>query len=139
MGTCYFYLRGYCSVMFSRHFVDVILIQPGGHGICPLATLPVLCLVLLQPSVPSLDHKSSCSSQVGLYPRFRATTYCTKLYSYIALCRVSVLVVLEYCWNVYPSTVFSSLLLHACHVTLLVGLLYCSPAHPPHPHQDKTQ
>lgn len=68
--------------MFSRHFVDVILIQPGGHGICPFATLPVLCLVLLQPSVPSLDHKSSCSSQVGLYPRFRATTYCIVLVHY---------------------------------------------------------
>ncbi|KAJ8953656.1 hypothetical protein NQ314_007263 [Rhamnusium bicolor] len=29
---------------------------------------------------------------------------------------------IEYCWNVYPSTVFSSVLLHVCHVSLLFGL-----------------
>lgn len=29
---------------------------------------------------------------------------------------------IEYCWNVYPSTNFSSALLHCCHVVLLVGL-----------------
>jgi len=28
----------------------------------------------------------------------------------------------EYCWNVYPSTLTSSLLLHACHLTLLTTL-----------------
>ncbi|CAH1155510.1 unnamed protein product [Phaedon cochleariae] len=29
---------------------------------------------------------------------------------------------IEYCWNVYPSTHFSSILLHVCHFTLLFGL-----------------
>lgn len=29
---------------------------------------------------------------------------------------------LEYCWNQYPSTVLSSLLLHCCHLVLLVSL-----------------
>lgn len=29
---------------------------------------------------------------------------------------------IEYCWNVYPSTEFSSALLHICHMTLLYGV-----------------
>nr|CAI5848895.1 unnamed protein product [Callosobruchus analis] len=29
---------------------------------------------------------------------------------------------IEYCWNVYPSTNFSSALLHICHITLLYGV-----------------
>lgn len=29
---------------------------------------------------------------------------------------------IELCWNTYPSTVFSSSLLHVCHVALLIGL-----------------
>ncbi|CAK9291570.1 unnamed protein product [Gordionus sp. m RMFG-2023] len=31
---------------------------------------------------------------------------------------------IEYCWNVYPSTVVSSLTLNACHCVILIGLLY---------------
>lgn len=30
---------------------------------------------------------------------------------------------IEYCWNVYPSTPASSLLLHACHAATLAALL----------------
>lgn len=52
--------------------------------------------------------------------------------------RVMVLLAIEYCWNVYPSTTASSLLLHACHATLLAGLLW--PSHPPSRQSgDKTQ
>jgi alpha-1,3-mannosyltransferase len=30
---------------------------------------------------------------------------------------------IEFCWNQYPSTIFSSFLLHACHIVLLVGVI----------------
>lgn len=29
---------------------------------------------------------------------------------------------IEYCWNTYPSTDFSSIILHLCHLTILVGI-----------------
>ncbi|XP_057671046.1 lethal(2)neighbour of tid protein [Diorhabda carinulata] len=32
------------------------------------------------------------------------------------------LALIEYCWNVYPSTDFSSALLHCCHIVLLFGV-----------------
>lgn len=32
------------------------------------------------------------------------------------------LAVIEFCWNTYPSTIISSLLLHLCHVSLLYGV-----------------
>ncbi len=37
--------------------------------------------------------------------------------------RLLLLGLVELCWNVYPSTVWSSALLHACHLVLLVSLL----------------
>ena len=39
------------------------------------------------------------------------------------LLSICLLLAVEYCWNVYPSTVFSSLLLHCCHATILLYLL----------------
>lgn len=33
-----------------------------------------------------------------------------------------ILAIIEYCWNVYPSTNFSSVLLHICHFCLIVGV-----------------
>lgn len=49
---------------------------------------------------------------------------------YIAWCtdykivfKLTLLGVIELCWNTYPSTVFSSAALHACHVALLYGIL----------------
>lgn len=46
--------------------------------------------------------------------------YSTRLH---AALRVAVLLAIEYCWNVYPSTPASSLLLHACHAATLAALL----------------
>jgi alpha-1,3-mannosyltransferase len=34
---------------------------------------------------------------------------------------------IEYCWNVYPSTPFSSLLLFTCHMLCLLGLYFYKP------------
>ncbi|KAK8736680.1 hypothetical protein OTU49_004592 [Cherax quadricarinatus] len=41
--------------------------------------------------------------------------------------RVLVLGVIELCWNTYPSTWWSSALLHCCHLTILAGILYNRP------------
>ena len=37
-------------------------------------------------------------------------------------CRVALWACIEVCWNVYPSTPLSSLVLLACHSTILIGL-----------------
>jgi hypothetical protein len=37
--------------------------------------------------------------------------------------KLGLIVGIEYCWNVFPSTVFSSSLLLACHLVMLGGLL----------------
>ncbi|KNE56917.1 hypothetical protein AMAG_02688 [Allomyces macrogynus ATCC 38327] len=37
--------------------------------------------------------------------------------------RLAILAAIEYCWNVFPSTNFSSALLLACHLALLVGVM----------------
>ncbi|KAF6770387.1 hypothetical protein AHF37_11373 [Paragonimus kellicotti] len=40
--------------------------------------------------------------------------------------RLLVIGLIEICWNTYPSTVFSSALLHGCHGLLLGGLVFSS-------------
>lgn len=49
---------------------------------------------------------------------------------YIAWCtnyktafKLTILGVIELCWNTYPSTVYSSAALHVCHIALLYGIL----------------
>ncbi|XP_052213489.1 dol-P-Man:Man(5)GlcNAc(2)-PP-Dol alpha-1,3-mannosyltransferase-like isoform X2 [Dreissena polymorpha] len=42
--------------------------------------------------------------------------------------KVLILGLVELCWNTYPSTGLSSLVLHACHLTVLTGL-WLSPQH----------
>ena len=37
--------------------------------------------------------------------------------------RPFVLIILEWVWNQYPSTTMSSLLLHAVHILIIIGLL----------------
>ncbi|KAL1228024.1 Dol-P-Man:Man(5)GlcNAc(2)-PP-Dol alpha-1,3-mannosyltransferase [Trichinella pseudospiralis] len=41
---------------------------------------------------------------------------------YSTTSKLTLLGIIEMCWNVYPSTLWSSLLLHLCHAILLVGL-----------------
>lgn len=36
--------------------------------------------------------------------------------------RCLILGLIEYCWNTYPSTNISSILLHCCHIVLLIGI-----------------
>ena len=38
-------------------------------------------------------------------------------------CSMMLLLLIEYCWNVYPATFVSSLLLHLSHFVILVRLL----------------
>lgn len=46
-----------------------------------------------------------------------STPYSTNL-------RFLILFLIEYCWNTYPSTNLSSVVLHVCHLSLLVGVGY---------------
>lgn len=40
--------------------------------------------------------------------------------------RLLILGLIEICWNVYPSTSWSSALLHLCHLSILLGLMFGS-------------
>jgi hypothetical protein len=37
--------------------------------------------------------------------------------------RVGVVLIVEWCWNVFPGTRYSSLVLFGCHLVILVGLV----------------
>lgn len=52
---------------------------------------------------------------------FHSLPYLTCFTDYHTSFKVLVMFLIEFCWNQYPSTIFSSILLHACHVVLLVG------------------
>ena len=62
----------------------------------------------------------------------------TKFVCSIYTCRVFLLLTIEYCWNVYPSTVLSSTLLHSAHSFILLAL-YLSHREPPYKLAEKKQ
>ncbi|XP_058125703.1 lethal(2)neighbour of tid protein [Anopheles ziemanni] len=53
---------------------------------------------------------------------FHSLPYLTWYTEYTNSLKFLLLLLLEFCWNTYPSTVLSSLLLHTCHVVLLFGI-----------------
>ncbi|CAL1683388.1 unnamed protein product [Lasius platythorax] len=57
---------------------------------------------------------------VWYYHTLPYIAWCT---DYKTVIKLTVLGMIELCWNVYPSTVFSSATLHICHIILLYGSL----------------
>lgn len=51
-------------------------------------------------------------------------------------CRLAIFIAVELCWNVYPSTAASSVVLLLCHISLLGGL-WCSPSE--YPYEDRNK
>lgn len=54
---------------------------------------------------------------------FHSLPYLSWFTEYHTSFKILILFLIEFCWNQYPSTIFSSLLLHACHLILLVGII----------------
>uniref|UniRef100_A0A182WJU7 dolichyl-P-Man:Man5GlcNAc2-PP-dolichol alpha-1,3-mannosyltransferase n=1 Tax=Anopheles minimus TaxID=112268 RepID=A0A182WJU7_9DIPT len=53
---------------------------------------------------------------------FHSLPYLTWYTEYTNSLKFLLLFLLEFCWNTYPSTALSSLVLHTCHLILLVGI-----------------
>uniref|UniRef100_A0A182NJW7 dolichyl-P-Man:Man5GlcNAc2-PP-dolichol alpha-1,3-mannosyltransferase n=1 Tax=Anopheles dirus TaxID=7168 RepID=A0A182NJW7_9DIPT len=53
---------------------------------------------------------------------FHSLPYLTWYTEYTNSLKFLLLLLLEFCWNTYPSTALSSLVLHTCHLILLVGI-----------------
>ncbi len=53
---------------------------------------------------------------------FHSLPYLSWFTDYHASFKILVLLLIEFCWNKYPSTIFSSSLLHMCHIILLFGI-----------------
>lgn len=54
---------------------------------------------------------------------FHSLPYLSWFTDYHTSFKLLLLFVIEFCWNQYPSTIFSSILLHICHTFLLVGVI----------------
>jgi alpha-1,3-mannosyltransferase len=54
---------------------------------------------------------------------FHSLPYLSWFTDYHTSFKILILFLVEFCWNQYPSTNFSSALLHACHIALLVGVI----------------
>lgn len=53
---------------------------------------------------------------------FHSLPYLLWSTNYSVVVRLLILALIEMCWNVYPSTVFTSALLHICHIVVLYGV-----------------
>ncbi|XP_031840181.1 dolichyl-P-Man:Man5GlcNAc2-PP-dolichol alpha-1,3-mannosyltransferase Alg3 isoform X1 [Nomia melanderi] len=57
---------------------------------------------------------------VWYYHTLPYIAWCT---DYKTIVKLTILGIIELCWNTYPSTVFSSVSLHICHLMLLYGII----------------
>ncbi|XP_053982184.1 lethal(2)neighbour of Tid protein [Hylaeus volcanicus] len=57
---------------------------------------------------------------VWYYHTLPYIAWCTE---YKTVLKLTILGIIELCWNTYPSTIFSSVSLHICHLILLFGLI----------------
>lgn len=53
---------------------------------------------------------------------FHSLPYLTWFTEYTTSLKFLLLILIEFCWNTYPSTGVSSLILHTCHIIILVGI-----------------
>lgn len=53
---------------------------------------------------------------------FHSLPYLAWCADYRVSVRFLILLLIEFCWNQYPSTIISSILLHVCHIALLLGI-----------------
>ncbi|XP_078047055.1 alg3, alpha-1,3- mannosyltransferase [Augochlora pura] len=63
---------------------------------------------------------------VWYYHTLPYVAWCT---NYKTVAKLTILGVIELCWNTYPSTVFSSVSLHICHLMLFYGLVKDKSGH----------
>lgn len=54
---------------------------------------------------------------------FHSLPYLSWFTDYHTSFKILILFLIEFCWNQYPSTIFSSVLLNACHIILLFGVV----------------
>lgn len=54
---------------------------------------------------------------------FHSLPYLVWFTNYHTSFKILLLFLIEHCWNVYPSTIFTSLLLHASHIFLMGGII----------------
>lgn len=54
---------------------------------------------------------------------FHSLPYLSWFTDYNSVVKILLLFLIEFSWNQYPSTIFSSLLLHGCHIALLFGVV----------------
>ena len=53
---------------------------------------------------------------------FHSLPYLSWFTDYHVSFKLLILFLIEFCWNQYPSTIYSSSLLHMCHLMLLIGI-----------------
>nr|XP_034988904.1 dol-P-Man:Man(5)GlcNAc(2)-PP-Dol alpha-1,3-mannosyltransferase isoform X3 [Zootoca vivipara]XP_034988905.1 dol-P-Man:Man(5)GlcNAc(2)-PP-Dol alpha-1,3-mannosyltransferase isoform X3 [Zootoca vivipara] len=109
--------RSLCSLHFQLHRR---LLQP-------LLALPVLRLVFPHSALLALVHASqeACSSAKVRTSRGRGDKSRGRR---VMPARVLILGLIELSWNTYPSTVYSSAVLHVCHAIILLQLWYGTEA-----------
>lgn len=93
----------------------------GGNLTCQLFILPMFMSNLIGIAVSRSLHYQF---YIWYFHSLPYLLWCTQ---YSVAFRILILGLIELCWNTYPSTWWSSSLLHACHLTLLAGLFLNRP------------
>lgn len=105
-------------LVYFKRWMNIIL--PKRYSFSHYRDDPILTLFIANFIGVAFSRSLHYQFYVWYYHSLPMILWATR---YSVVVKILILGCIEYAWNEYPSTNFSSLLLHACHLAILIGLV----------------
>lgn len=105
-------------VMFYRRWINALTLNQ--FNLNPRKDDPILTLFIANFIGVAFSRSLHYQFYIWYYHSLPMILWATK---YNVVTKLLILGCIEYSWNAYPSTTFSSILLHLSHLSIIIGLL----------------
>lgn len=114
------YLRSYAKLKEMEKYLKPQLQKKEKVNMSTMSQLFIFPLFVANFIGVAFSRSLHYQFYIWYYHTLPYIAWCT---SYKTAAKLSILGIIELCWNTYPSTIYSSFALHACHIILLYDLI----------------
>lgn len=114
------YLRSYAKLKEMEKYLKPKLQKKENVDMSTMSQLFIFPLFMANFIGVACSRSLHYQFYIWYYHTLPYLAWCT---SYKTATKLSILGIIELCWNTYPSTIYSSFALHACHIILLYDLI----------------
>lgn len=114
------YLRSYAKLKEMEKYLKPQLQKKEKVNMSTMSQLFIFPLFVANFIGVAFSRSLHYQFYIWYYHTLPYLAWCT---SYKTAAKLSILGIIELCWNTYPSTIYSSFALHACHIILLYDLI----------------